>query len=389
MYWRSGRSAGKSKNLPYSMIAKAIQDNMSILVLRNTLESIKETTYNQMLECLEDMHVPYKATMNPMKIELLCNRDNNPMINFKGMDKPSKLKSWKTIPDTRIVWFEEATEITDWHAVNKVKLSIRKGERYFIFSYNPEIGEHWLQKVENELDPETAELVIPSPIDNPYNDKTFWDEMEIIRRVDERLWDHYVNGAWMDLGGKVYSIDEKNILDEPDPDYMQINIGIDLGSVDPTTFVACGITDKFEEVHILENYVDDNEGKVKDWNETMRDFKEFYHMVIDKYSPRYTPNVYVENAAQGNKFVSLLINNGIYQAREVKKSPIDQRILYWNYMLSSGVMKINPELEIYNELKNITYDAKSKRMDKNDHSINAGEYALETEINYLGWSLDE
>ncbi len=387
MYFRSGRSAGKSKNLPYSMIAKACNDNFSILVIRETFESLKNTTYNQVIECLDDMGVPYKATKNPLEIELLTNAKHNPRIFFKGLDKPSKLKSWASNPKTRMIWFEEATEIKDKMKVDHVKMSIREGERYYIFSYNPEVGDHWLKTLEENIDTNSSELVVASPFDNPYNDKIFWDEMNVIRNIDENLYNHYAHGEWIDMGGKVYKLQNFNKLTETDDSYMRINIGVDLGSVDPTTFVACGITDQFREVHILDNYVDDHQNGIKDWNETMEDFKRFYTAIAKRYNT--TPFVYVENAAQGNKFVQMLLNAGIYTAREVKKTPIEQRIMFWNYMLSTGILKVDPNLAIWKELSQIAYDDKGKRMDRNDHSINAGEYALEADTQYINFLGDK
>jgi PBSX family phage terminase large subunit len=136
------RSTGKTYNMVRNIIIKSHKENVSVLCIRNTLSSLEDSCYAEIKEALDDFEIDYKATVNPLKITT----EFGVKFFFKGLDKPDKIKSIKATPRLGIVWFEEATEIPNEEIARKVMLSVRDGKRHYVFTYNPDVEEHWLKK---------------------------------------------------------------------------------------------------------------------------------------------------------------------------------------------------------------------------------------------------
>ncbi len=125
LLFRGARSTGKSHNMARNVVIKAHVENVSVLCIRNTLESLEDSTYSEIMGALDELGIKYSSTKSPLRIVTA----QGIRFLFKGLDKPDKIKSIKATPRIGIVWFEEATEIQLEESVRKIMMSIRDGNR--------------------------------------------------------------------------------------------------------------------------------------------------------------------------------------------------------------------------------------------------------------------
>lgn len=380
MLYRGARSTGKSYNMARNVVLKAIQDHISVLCVRNTKESIEDSIFEEIKEALDELDVGYKATVNPLRIVL----ENGIKFLFRGLNDTSRLKSIKANPRLGLVWFEESTEIQYEEDVRKIMLSIRKGERHYLFTYNPENPKHWIRKWEEERG-----VNITTCFDNPYNDEIFYEELEIIKKTDPKEYRKVALGEWVETGQDLYNVTDINVLKEEDVkhSYSVISIGVDLGENDATTFVASALHENGKKVHVVDQYYHSNKGLHTDKKIGIdvyaNEFETFYNMVRNKYPSKYLV-VYVESAIGSLTFLNLLKSKGI-NAQKVNKKllTIENRVSLGKFMISTGNLKIKPELNLFNAFKSATRDELATNNDYyrkdsagDTHSLDAWEYSI-------------
>ncbi len=131
------------------MILKCLEEKRKILVVREVYDTIRESCFDLFIEILEDLDLlEYNTTRkgskkvkyrtSPMQLSF----PNGSRIIFKGMDKPSKLKS---INGVSIVWLEEASEVK-YSGYKELKGRLRHPtlSLHFILSTNPVGTENWV-----------------------------------------------------------------------------------------------------------------------------------------------------------------------------------------------------------------------------------------------------
>lgn len=381
---RGGRGTGKTISTVREIIAKIIiGKKQDVLILRNVETSNRQSIYKEFKSEIDRISSKWTATVSPLEITI-----NGCSIIFRGMDKPERLKSIGG--NIGCVLFEEATEYSSWEDCQIVIQSIRKvKDPVFIFNYNADNPIHWLRTMEENLPPK-SKLIVSTIFDNKYLTEDFITRQLAQKEIDEKLYNVNVLGMWQNLGTTVYEVTEANFLgDQKESLYDIISIGIDLGDVNPTTFVAVGIKDGFKKFDILENYAHankDNEIK-KSWSTYADDFKGFYDNIREKY-PHRSIAVTVETATGGIGFKQMLLERRI-MAVGVKKDRVKDRVMYVDYLLKTGRMRMRKNQPIHTELVQATrnLDAKNNdyfRLDKGDHSINALEYAIIKYRKYSG-----
>lgn len=115
-----------------------------MLVVREVFDTIRDSCYDLLVEILEEFDLvgqsknKVRCTTSPMSIKF----PNGSKIIFKGMDKPSKLKS---INGVTIVWLEECSEIK-YAGYKELLGRLRHPTQtmHFILSTNPVGTENWV-----------------------------------------------------------------------------------------------------------------------------------------------------------------------------------------------------------------------------------------------------
>ena len=142
--------SSKSYETATKLILKLLEEKRKALVVRETYEQIKDSCYDLIYEILDGMGLVTEdkskgnkdtyviASKSPLKFSF----PNGSTIIFKGMDKPTKVKS---INGVSIVWMEEASEVK-YSAYKELKLRLRNPylKIFYLLTTNPVDKQNWI-----------------------------------------------------------------------------------------------------------------------------------------------------------------------------------------------------------------------------------------------------
>ncbi len=139
-----GYGSSKSYHIALKIILKCLSEKRKVLVVREVFDTIRDSCYDLLVEILDELDLvgvgkkKVKCTTSPMNIRF----PNGSRIIFKGMDKPTKLKS---INGVSIVWLEECSEIK-YAGYKELLGRLRHPDLslHFLLSTNPVGTENWV-----------------------------------------------------------------------------------------------------------------------------------------------------------------------------------------------------------------------------------------------------
>ena len=139
-----GYGSSKSYHIALKIILKCLKEKRKVLVVREVFDTIRDSCYDLLVEILDEFDLigtgknKVKCTTSPMSIRF----PNGSRIIFKGMDKPTKLKS---INGVSIVWLEECSEIKYAGYIELLgRLRHPTLSLHFLLSTNPVGTENWV-----------------------------------------------------------------------------------------------------------------------------------------------------------------------------------------------------------------------------------------------------
>jgi len=142
--------SSKSYETATKLILKLLEEKRKALVVRDTYEQIKESCWDLIFEILDSMGmVTEEKTKDARAKYVVASRSplsfqfpNGSRIVFKGMDKPTRVKS---INSVSIVWIEEAGEIK-YEAYKELNLRLRSSNLkiYYLLTTNPIDKQNWV-----------------------------------------------------------------------------------------------------------------------------------------------------------------------------------------------------------------------------------------------------
>ena len=146
-----GYGSGKSYHNAFKIILKLMEEKRKALVVREVYDTIQESCYDLFVEILSDMNMftddynmwrKKKTKVLGLKSPLRFKFPNGSQIIFRGMDKPTKVKS---INGVSIVWLEECSEIKyDGYKELLGRIRTPNVSMHFILSCNPVGRENWI-----------------------------------------------------------------------------------------------------------------------------------------------------------------------------------------------------------------------------------------------------
>ena len=163
--------SSKSYETATKLILKLLSEKRKALVVRDTYEQIKESCYDLIYEILDGMGMVTEDKSKQSREQyVIASRSplqfmfpNGSRIVFKGMDKPTKVKS---INNVSIVWMEEASEVK-YSAYKELKLRLRNPflKIYYLLTTNPVDKQNWIythffERKEVDKDGEEKSVVI-------------------------------------------------------------------------------------------------------------------------------------------------------------------------------------------------------------------------------------
>ena len=374
-YWlEGGRGSTKSSFISVEIIKLLIQHpQMHAIIYRRVGNTLRESVYEQIIWAIDQLglHDKFQYRVSPLEIRY---RKTGQRIIFRGADDPMKSKSIKiSFGYFGILWFEELAEFAGMDDIRTIKASIiRGGDRsYTFYSYNPPMtARNWVNKEAlvpkaNRMTHHSTYLGVPAE----WLGRVFIAEAEALKATNERAYRHMYLGEVTGTGGQVFNnLDIRTITDDELTRFGSCYNGLDFGfAVDPDAYVRWMYDSRLKQIMAVDEFY--GSGNTVDGLATAIKSRTDAVVRCDSADPR---------------MISELGQRGI-KTIGVKKGPGSvEHGMRW--LQSLGKIIIDPkrtphiakEFSAYEYETDKNGDFLPAYPDKDNHTIDATRYALET-----------
>lgn len=245
----------------------------NLLVLRRNFNTHRDSTYAEFKRATARLGVSGKFIFKQAPLEIIY-KPTGQKIMFRALEDPDKLASVVVAVGYLCwVWIEEAFEITNEEAFDKLNLSIRGAipKEYNLWkeiccTFNPWIAQHWLKRRFFDKPPENATVLTTTYLCNEFLDKEDIAQIEELRETNPRKFRIVGLGEWGVSEGLVYGYREWNELDPSKqeirlardyygkPKYIPI-YGLDFGFTNsPTAYIEAWVNRKEKKIYIFDEH---------------------------------------------------------------------------------------------------------------------------------------
>lgn len=358
-------SAGSGKTIFAStkVILYALEHpNARIGVFRQTLPSLRETSWREIRELLEKYHIDFDENKSNGIITL----SNGSTISFTPTDDDKKLRSL----NLDFVYIEQCEEISE-EAFIELDLRIRNevSKKYggqMLIVVQPSNKSHWLYRLfyqEKANDPDYKKVHF-SYLDNPFLPEEQKKVYEGLRETNYERYLTHTLGEWISSSKQIFT---NNWDVGVDRTYFNYYVGgVDFGWNNPACFLLCGVYD--DEFYIL--------GEVYRAEMKTQEFLSRIHELLDSYELRLSDldAVYCDSADPEK--IQQFCDYGINAYPSVKdvRAKIDTTRETKIHIDQSCVNLIR-EIPMYEWKKNKDGELLEEPVKKNDHAVDALCYA--------------
>ena len=259
IWLKGGRGSGKSSFISlYILFAMMRDDEANAIIYRKVADTLRDSVYAQMVWALDMLGLlPYwQCKVSPME---LVRKKTGQRIIFRGADDPQKSKGIKLQKGHfKFLWFEELTEFDGMEAVRTIKASvIRGGDAATLYSYNPPksalnwVNEEAISIVPGRLTHASTYLDIP----RQWLGDSFIAEAEALRDSNETAYRHMYLGKVTGAGGQVFDNVEVRPVEPEEWQGLHTYSGHDFGfAVDPDAFVRCAYDTRRKTLFLVGEY---------------------------------------------------------------------------------------------------------------------------------------
>lgn len=330
--FEGARATGKSKRMiGYESIFKLLSDSRrNVVICRQDDVNNRQSTYANIVKCISDLGLEsfFKTKSQPLEIVYV---PTGQKIVFRGMNNPTSITSIEFecgyLTD---VYIEEAFEVSDYEAFNKLDGSIRTGSDYdddgelvdidvplqITLLLNPWSESHWIYQkfFRGRLEDDVEYLLTHKYMDfkddsyvgdfgyglylhkstykvNEFRDRRKDMALEEMRKTNFEKYKVLALGCWGNTSGPVYpNFSDRCIISEDKIRdnfiYPEFAIGIDAGFSNgqggkrkvkkgedatalvrsATTAVLCACTPGFKELVFIDEYFHTNNADFTDFN---------------------------------------------------------------------------------------------------------------------------
>ena len=359
-------SAGSGKTIFAStkVILFALEhENARIGVFRQTLPSLRETAWREIVELLDKYKIDYKEN----KSNGLVTLSNGSTISFTPVDDEKKLRSL----NLDMVYIEQCEEITE-EAFIELDLRIRNevAKKYggqMLIVVQPSNKSHWLYRLfynEKANDPDYKKVHF-SYLDNPFLPE---EQKKVYEGLRETNYDRYLThtlGEWISSSKQIFT---NNWSVGFDRTYFNYYVGgVDYGYNNPACFLLCGVYD--DEFYIL--------GEVYKAEMTTSEFLEEIASLVSSFDLTFNDieSVYADSADPES--IEVFCRHGLNTYGSVKnvKAKIDTARETKIHVKEECVNLIR-ELPMYSWKRNKDGELLEEPVKRDDHSIDALCYAI-------------
>lgn len=384
-YWlKGGRGSTKSSFISIEIIKGMMQNpQRNAVVFRKVAGTLRESVYEQLVWAIEELGVAHawKARISPLSLQYGKQR-----IIFRGVDDPLKSKSIKLSHGYfAYIWFEELAEFPEMDTINTVLQSVMRGGADFwcFYSYNPpESVQSWVNyeasvKRDDKIVHHSTYLTVPPE----WLGRPFIVEAEHTKAVNEQKYRHQYLGEVTGTGGEVFrNVTLREITDSEVDTFDHLYRGLDWGyAADPLAYIVMHYDKTRKRLYIFKELYRTELSNSKAAAYINRENPEKGVVICDSAEPKSVADleeagVRAEGAVKGPGSVERGIR---FLASELEEIVIDPE----------RCPNTAREFTQYELEKDKLGNYKSVYPDKNNHSIDAVRYALESvsEAPRFGW----
>lgn len=295
-----GRGSLKSSFISLAIIMLIIYFRfVNVLVLRKVSNTLLDSVYAQLQWAIGMLEVDdyFKCTTSPMKIVYT---PTGQTILFRGVDKPSKIKSIKLKTGYfAVCWYEESTEFTP-EEIRSVNQSVMRGGGknalfWFFDSFNPPIHrDNWKNK-EIQIPKENRFVHYSTIYDAPVEwvGSAAIEEAEYLKETNPRLWANEIMGECTGSGLNVFeNLKNIELTDEQIGKFDYFFHGVDWGYFpDPWAYNGMAYNFGKRELYIfdeLEFYKKGNDATSKELLEYLQKGNYRWYTNVKPESPAET-----------------------------------------------------------------------------------------------------
>lgn len=259
-YWlHGGRGSGKSSFVSLEIALGLMRDpEANAVIYRRVADTLRESVYAQMLWALDRLNVTHlwQSRLSPME---LVYRPTGQLVLFRGADDPQKSKGIKLQKGFfRYLWFEELAEFPGMEPVHTIKASVIRGSGALTFyTYNPPMtAANWvnreaLKSVPGRLTHRSDYRDVPPE----WLGETFLANAEAMRLQNERAYRHMYLGEVTGTGGQVFTNLCLRAIRPEEWQGLPTYSGLDFGfSVDPDTLARCAFSRKRRVLYVVREF---------------------------------------------------------------------------------------------------------------------------------------
>lgn len=408
-YALCGRDSGKTFSMSrLALISALTNPSGDILIMRNEQAQIRDSVFQSVLDVLHEWGLA-NDWIKRVRPERLTNKRTGQVIYFKGLDKEG-LKGFQPVHKLAFVWFDEFQQISKKENFIMLNTTLAKheavdpnGNSYCVKIYtgNPQRERlHWTNVYKSEL-LETNQMTI---LETTYKDierllpREKLNEINLMKELDYETYRFEFLGEFGLLSNAVYrQYNYQNLIDrEKFNSYnYRLQVGVDYGDSDATTFTLSAISKDFGDVRVLATYYHKNgvsQGD-KDINDYANDLVKFCKYYGELY--RTNINVFIDSASLSfYKVVTNLLNvlnvGGIFISKVNKRKGINKesniasRIMLTQLLMSTKRLHIQQQCDnLLNALETAQYDNNGVRKDDGTSDIDSLDSFEYSFLNYI------
>jgi phage terminase large subunit len=229
-----GRDSTKSSFISIAIIIIILTyPNVNGLVLRKYANTLNGSVYEQLLWAIDILGVEqyFRCTTSPLVIKYI---PTGQKIIFRGVDKPSKIKSAKLKKGYfGILWFEESTEFRPEEIRSVKQTAMRGGQDFWVFdSFNPPTARGNWKNADALIDKPGRIVVRSTYLDVPraWLSDAAIEEAEWLKNTNPRLYANEYMGECTGNGLDVFeNLKEVELTDKEIGAFDYFFHGIDWG----------------------------------------------------------------------------------------------------------------------------------------------------------------
>ena len=233
--FEGGRGSTKSSFISLKIIELLKNNpNMHACIVRKVAGTLRDSVYAQMLWAINELGLndEFDNTVSPLEITY---KKTKQKIYFRGCDDPIKLKGIKTtFGYVGILWKEEKDQLSGEAEERNVNQSVLRGgdKSYDFSSYNPPKSKsNWVNKAKEV--PNENRVIHHSTyetVDDEWLGQKFINDAEHLREINKEAYEHEYLGIPNGNGGNVFEyLEIRTITDEEIATFDRIYQGVDWG----------------------------------------------------------------------------------------------------------------------------------------------------------------